>query len=472
MIKNIIAKISDFFDTPFFSLALVVIELGCYFLSLDLAIIIILSLCISFAFLFKHNLNCTLALFLFLSSMISLKNSPSGDSNGVQSLYYFQPQIYITCIVFASIPVLITIIKAVENLITKKVPFSPFIISALTFGLVVLMNGCFRNEYNPLDLMFGLFMFFFFVVLLIAIVPYVFIDKDSLLTISRQVSIYLLVPIVEIFVYYLGFIINGNLITTRLDVFVGWGNRNTLGMLFTVMLPFIFYLIKKEESKIFKSLAISLLVIVLSCIALCFSIQAYIFVFFLLVIYLFFLFKTSENKNKKIFGIASGLLLFVGFSLFFAGYLTGKIDVFGFSSTKSRFDLWTDALDSFANFPMFGGGFFFLGGDPEIELYSIMPYCCHNTFFELLGACGLFGLIAYAFYRFASFKRIFSDLTIEKFYPFLALCLIILMSLFDIHLFDFFGSALYTVLLCLSMAKTSKYKEETNCNLQLEENSQ
>lgn len=459
-IKAAIFNVSKFFDTIYFAIALAVIELFSYFLGLDLLIIIVISLCISFAFLFKKNLNCTLILFLFLSSMISIKNSPANEAIGNNSGYYFNPGVYVTCIIFTAIPATIITIKAVLNVIKKKIHVDSFFISTIALGIVFLTNGILSDKYNPLGTMFGGFMFFFFVILLFAVMPYISIHKESLKLISKQVAIYLAVPIIEMICFYAELLQPGVTLETRSDVFIGWGNRNTLGMLLSVMFPFLLYLIRFEENKKIRIAEICYSLVVVGAVLATTSRQAYLFLFLLFTVYLIFrLSGTTGSKRKKLSFLVTFwcLLAFCGVIV---GQSIGMIDLLSLNSINSRLYLWQDALEAFKKDPIFGGGFFFIGGDPEIQLDNIMPYCCHNTIFELLGACGFFGLVLYLFHRFIGLKRILSDLTEEKIYPFMALAMIVLISLLDIHLFDFFGSALYTILLAFSLSKSSDEDEK------------
>ena len=100
-----------------------------------------------------------------------------------------------------------------------------------------------------------------------------------------------------------------------------------------------------------------------------------------------------------------------------------------------------------------------MGGDQIIQLTSIMPLSCHNTIFEIMGACGFFGLVAYLFYRTIGFIKAIKAFNKERFYCLLACLMITLMSLVDIHIFDFFGTAIYIMFFALSVSKTKKEKE-------------
>ena len=466
-IKSAISFLCDFIDTPYFALILVCIELFSHYFGLDLLIICVISFCLTFVFVFKKNLNCTLMIFFFMSSMISLKNSPANTNPDSNSYFYFQPAVYITCIIFASIPVIAITLKAIKNIVNKRISLNAFFISTLVLGLFFLTNGLFRDSYNPLDAMFGVFMFFFFVILPIATVPFLSLDKKSLVTISTQIGIYLLVPILELFSLYIKFLASGAVLTDRENIlFLGWGNRNTLGMLFTISLPFVLFLTQEQKSKKFEFVSCLLLFTLIVSVALTFSRQAYLFSGLFVVFYFFYLLlknKRNQIKQHIIIVKAFGLFFIVFFLL--EGFNAFEI-LSDFAFSNGRMELWTKSVEAFLTYPFFGGGFFFYGGDEVVGLYSIMPCSAHNSLFEVLGACGAFGLLAYLTYRFFSIKSIYSNYSKEKFTILCSFTLFLLISLLDIHLFDFFGTCIYSVLLAMLVSKKKSAKEELNSDKQ------
>jgi O-antigen ligase len=111
--------------------------------------------------------------------------------------------------------------------------------------------------------------------------------------------------------------------------------------------------------------------------------------------------------------------------------------------------LWNISIKKLLDNPIFGGGFFFLGADTLIGLNTIMPYLPHNTLFTIAGACGFFGIISYLGYRICTVRVIIKNYNNEKFYFLVSLILLIMLSLVDIHMFDFFGTGMYITLLAI-----------------------
>ena len=463
-INYCINQFSKFMDTLYFALALVGVELFCYYLELDLLIIVLVSLLVSFTLLFKKDLSCLLFIFLCMGSMISYGNSPGNSV--VESNYYFQPGVYITCIIAVAIPVTIAIVKCVLNLAKGNFKNTPLLISIFGLCIVLLINGIFSDLYKPLDALFGVFMVFFFGVFFIAIAPQMKINKTNILNVSRQVTIYALVPIVELIVYYIMSFFNGMSFDSRTLIFLGWGNRNTLGLLFLLCLCFIVALISLEEKKAIKICGYVIGVLTILGVVFSFSRQAYVCAGILVILYVLYILLHLTGKKKivcfvylgviSVSAITAFVLLFV--KGFFETLTSDEMITFG----DGRIYLWSRAIETFISNPIFGGGFYYLGGDPKVQLSNVMPLCCHNTILQMLSACGLIGLLVYIAYRAVSVKTIIKNFDKYKVYPILGLGVILITSLLDIHLFDLFGSAFYCILLAMAISSKEDAPQKEN----------
>lgn len=76
-----------------------------------------------------------------------------------------------------------------------------------------------------------------------------------------------------------------------------------------------------------------------------------------------------------------------------------------------------------------------------------MPPRYHNTFFQLIGAMGTFGLLAYLYHRYQTIRMTFTKPTLEKTYLFLFILGLLLASLLDCHLFNLGPGLNYCVVL-------------------------
>ena len=90
---------------------------------------------------------------------------------------------------------------------------------------------------------------------------------------------------------------------------------------------------------------------------------------------------------------------------------------------------------------------------------EIFPIMAHNTFFELLGAMGIFGLVAYSVYRISSLKPFLNRPTVEKTMLGLSMLTIILGSLIDNFVFYCHQMLYYPVAAALAYKLFSEQKE-------------
>ena len=459
--QMILQKISAFMDTPFFAILFAAVELFSYYMGLDLVIILFVSISLTFAALFKKNLNVLLIIFFFMSSMISYNNSPANTFDWNNNQYYFQPGVFIPCIIGAAIPISIIIVRSIMNIVKKRIKFNAVFFSVIALGVAFLINGNFTSPYNPANLMFGVFMLFFFVILYFGVAPDVSVNSDNILNICRSVAIYAIVPVVETIVIFIKGFAKG-LPFADIRTFYGWGNENTVGMLLVVIFCFLLYLFRYEKNLLLKGLSHLMGLLVFICVILIVSRQAYLFLAALIGAYLLLLIITSKGKTRIKSIIFLSVLAVAGIASIIILENDGVLQVLGIDfDNGGRFELWTLTFDSFVEHPIFGGGFYFLGGDPVIKLDSVMPLCCHNTLFEMLGACGIVGLLCYLTYRTFTVICIVKNFTKEKLYPIMGLSVMVLMSLIDIHILDLLGSALYIMLLAMSMSpKANDIKTE------------
>lgn len=456
---------SDFMDTAYFGLLLAAVELCCYYLEIDLVSIIVISLFMTFALIFKKNLNCFICLLLFLSTMISLGKSPGNTE--VKSNFYFQPEVYITCIVAASVPIVLVIYRLVKNFAEHKIEYNLMFISTGILCIAFFLNGVFSDTYTPLDAAFGIFMIFFFFCLFYALLPNLEINHDSLIIIAKQVAAFSLVPLIELCVFYIVSLTGGISFETRSILFLGWGNRNTIGMLLSIAFFFVLFLAIYEKKSSLKKMFIVWIFVVLGGVIASFSRQAYFALIVAGFAFLVLLFFKTKGKIKiicvSIIGGAVGIVL-VGFLILcFTGYFDTLDKEIINGMSDGRITLWEKAIKAFVSYPLFGSGFYFIGGDPKVQLSNVMPYCCHNTVLQMLSACGLFGILCYLFYRFTTVKEIIKNYHPMKLFLIMTVFTILIMSLLDIHIFDLLGSAIYVSLLAAALAP---YKDENKVDLE------
>ena len=71
---------------------------------------------------------------------------------------------------------------------------------------------------------------------------------------------------------------------------------------------------------------------------------------------------------------------------------------------------------------------------------------CHNTILQLLSSCGIVGLIAYLIHRTQTVISFFRKITLQRSFIALTILSILVISLFDNHIFNIFPTIIYGAL--------------------------
>ena len=71
---------------------------------------------------------------------------------------------------------------------------------------------------------------------------------------------------------------------------------------------------------------------------------------------------------------------------------------------------------------------------------------CHNTVLQLLSSCGIVGLIAYLIHRTQTVISFFRKITLQRSFIALTILSILVICLFDNHIFNIFPTIIYGAL--------------------------
>lgn len=125
---------------------------------------------------------------------------------------------------------------------------------------------------------------------------------------------------------------------------------------------------------------------------------------------MYYTLKKQKVKNKrKLLNIYCGI-----FAVFLLG-LGGVIVNFGVSnsfnflaetviSDHGRTKLFLEAINHFANYPVFGIGMAYVNPDSTLVTNAVVSYNFHSVIFQTLATTGIVGTVAYTIYYIARFK--------------------------------------------------------------------
>ncbi|MBQ7406605.1 MAG: O-antigen ligase family protein [Clostridia bacterium] len=225
---------------------------------------------------------------------------------------------------------------------------------------------------------------------------------------------------------------------------LGWGVSTVIGAHLAVLIPVLLYGAMRRRYPIpyFIMACLTVLGCFLSMSRTALGVGALFFGISLLI-------GCFRGQRKTLFQITS-LLIVLFILIAFIGYFEDIRRVFavyfekGFES-NGRWELWKKCVDNFFDHPLFGAGFF------GLELGEAVSHFAHNTIMQMIGACGLFGIIAYFIYRIETIFLYTERPTLFKTMLGLSAAALVIASLLDIFLFSFFSMIYHSALLALTV---------------------
>ena len=382
------------------------------------------------------------------------------SNNSVKGKSLFGGRWYHLYILLALI-VLVIGARFIFELVTNKEKrhYKPYLlIGYVVFGLSCMTAGLGSPYYNMKEFTFGLVELLalsgcYF--LLIYLIDWKNLRKDYF---AWLMMLYGLCLVVEVFT--LKIINQGGAIRT------GWGvNNNVAGQLCLCLGGPIYLAIKNKWAPIYLAIEGFMILAIGFTNSRDGALMGVIICLGSLVIYFI-----KTNKRKRIEMIALGALasvLFVVFAFIFtdtfvllfpklSGYQGDPVSLHG------RNKIWQNAYENFIANPAFGLGWYQCKmGRSDYFSYGFIPGRYHNTFFQVLGSLGIFGLVAFAIHRYQTIKMTFKNPSLEKTFIFICILGLLLTSLFDCHFFNLGPGLNYCILLAMIEGENIRRKEET-----------
>ena len=394
---------------------------------------------------------------------ISRENSPADFSieAAESNNYYFEGANGIIFILSFIPPLVALVVFFIKNkLITRQNLRSlPMLVPSAILSVALACGGAFSGVWNGASLLYSLSM-----VLIWFIVPYLFIlgfkkdnSKDLIAYFVFVASLITLILIVEVFYVYLSTdkLITENGRIERAYFAYGWGNCNTGAQALVNLIPVLFVGAtlggNKRQVYYFAIATLALLGVVLNVSRSGLLVGG--ITYFACAIFSFI-----KSNRKKRFLLETGFVLVAVIAIvaiFNNVIFTAVRDYVDRGvSDSGRFDLWNQAFEAFKESPIFGKGFFGLyPKDPtdvlKINTVGFLPDMAHNTFFQLIGSLGLFGTLAYGFYRICSLRPFLRKPSYKKTMIGVAMLTVLGGSLFDNFVFYMLPMFNYAVLFAI-----------------------
>ena len=439
-----ILKISDFIGSRWFPVALAGVILLCYYLGWDMVMIWFVAVCSVGILTTCRDTTPAFVIFLFMNIIISMKNTPS--PLGAQSDYFIRPEIYGQVAAAICVCVAFLVARNVYDVITKKFRPSPMFYGICALCAAFLLNGAFTPEYTAMNAAYGLFLSAVFVCIYLLITCNVKPDKLTYQKVAYYCCVFSAVLAVELIVAYCtydGLFVDGK--ANRGKLFFGWGMYNTIGMLLCVCIPAWFYLaVTRKNGFIYTFFGLANVAFAYMTM----SRQSIIGAFVVGIVCIVWLLICRGGRDRLInlcivaaVAVAAAAVIAVNLEVI-KNYI---LDMLGnIEEGGNRLMLWKRAMEDFAKAPLFGVGFYYLKDlDAGFVGLEIIPKMYHSTLFQMLGACGAAGLAAYAVHRVQTIISLFKNMSLGRIYIAITAGTLLIISLFDNHIFYIFPTFIY-----------------------------
>ena len=241
--------------------------------------------------------------------------------------------------------------------------------------------------------------------------------------------------------------VNGTL--NKESITLGWGIWNSIGGMLVMMIPLLFLGAVRTRYTPFY-LGAALVTYLFSVFTLSRNALLIGTLIFLICLILCASFGDKKTPFRRF--LLALVFIFGVVALLFGNWIVKILSDYinrGFSD-NGRFALWRASVSIFLDNVIVGAGFYGFEGE-YFQFASFMPRLPHNTIFALLSAGGVLLTAAYVIYRVATVVPFLRKPSLSK--TLLGLCALALVlgSLLDNFIFNFYPTFLYTASICIAI---------------------
>ena len=438
-------KAVSFLNGRYYPLLICFCALISHTFSIEIFGIAVIALTVGIGFIFCQDLKFLLApLFMF----ILMFSQPSVESG----IFYETP--YLVAIVcFATYLVALFIAHFIIN--RSTLTLSSFTKSKLFWGYILLCGAyLFNGALNFDEYVFGNIVFALIQIVSLGFIFFIFhinlnVDKSTLKYVFYVLYLTSILITLQVFISFISGQVefqNGEIIKESL--LFGWGMWNNIGGLLAFLLPVHFYFAscqKKYGYIFYITGVISYLAIVLSLSRSSLLVSTLMIVLCAIISCFF-----GENKKTNriitasiaLLGIIGVIVLWDKISNILGDYLSR-----GFSD-NGRFEIYRKGLRNFADNPIFGGGFHSVKAQDHTFI-KFLPDRYHNTVIQMMGTCGIVGLLAYLFHRVQTVILFLKKKATSTLFLGICVASLLLTSMLDNHFFNIYPAFIYSAILVI-----------------------
>lgn len=443
-------------QSKFFPFVAMAVSLLCYYLSLDIVTILYLAITTTLIVLLLDDLSPMISNVLFFNVFISWDNSPATGRG--HSDYYLRPEILIPIIIVAVILGIALIYRFILTCVQKRFKFTPVFFGFVVFCVSLLLNGVTNKDYVVYNLVFAAMLTLALLGIFALVKDNVKVNKDSLERVALGFIAFGILLVVELAVIYATNDVFAGGSIDRYKINFGWGVYTRYGALLTMCIPATFYLAHyKKYGFVYTALSfIFLVAVIFSCCR-----QAMVTTVIIYPVCALILIIKGQNRIANACVLAAAAIcgivvaglfqneVFDFFKTIYANVITN-----GELNGSGRMELWRNAIADFKAFPVFGRGFYKLAEGEKLTSFTF-PHMYHNTVLEMMGSCGIIGLLAYTAYSALTTVSYCKKITIPRTFIALTVLTVLINSLLDNHIFNIVHTMAYSFMIAL-LVKSEK----------------
>lgn len=487
--KKFLVKLEEFLSTWQYLAALAAFIFVTQALGLDLLGFAVIGVLFCFICVCGKNTNAAVPILCMAVFCVSIQHSPSQNASGYtiigKCVYYLKEVSSYYSSLWVLIPAAVLGVMVLASIAYRLIAYGDFkraftkkglLWGIILLGISFITSGMFSKSYAFVDFFFGAQLAATFIVVylfFVSTLDFDTFDFNYIANIMIAILVYMIALLAYIYATrFYGFLILS--IGWKTFINAGWGISLDIGSYIAMTIPACFYKISKTRIR-YKWIWVLLTIVGIIAIYFTLARGAMVSVAVLLLLSLIIVVR-NQNLSKKIFLVLLGTIAVVGILLgilavtdniqyFFDYFLQDREDV-----SSGRFTIWYRYMQYFKDSPIFGSGFAadleagFAKKDPANGIFNIYSFLAHNLFFQMMGSCGVVGVLALFAHVFSTFRVMLKEFDMDRGFLVLAILGYLLLSMLDVIFFKPQFIFLYLALLVAceaDLARKIKQIEES-----------
>ena len=485
--NTFVKNLNKFLESKWYLIAFATFVFIVQAFGLEVLGFITIALLFAYVSFFMPSTNANIPVICFATFLTSTMHSPAEKASGYEIIeagkfvvsegsQFFSSPVFLVGLIISIVIVAVALLYRMivyddyKKLRTKK---------TLLWGLVALavaylLSGIGYKHYTFDDFIMsfvqavGLVALYFYVVTTADLKKFGF---DELAHFCIVVLFYIMVLVAYIYATRFG----GFLRFTgawKAYMLCGWGMSNDFGIFLAMLLPAFFYKMYNAQKHAYVWYIFACLDMVVMFFT--YARGAILVGCAVFAVGSIYAMIRKQNRKQSVISVATAFVTFVGVVaiLHFTGALEYIMEYHiskvsngtEFENISSgRADIWKRYFEYFTSNPIFGGGFtvdkiFYVENGMEVAngAFSAYSYFAHNTLFQILGSCGIVGLMAFLYHTLTTVIIYFKKPTEKRFIFAFSVFGFVAMAMLDVVFFKPYFVFYYALILivCEFDAKT------------------